>query len=99
MNIVFIDIPFIWGMILSRKFVVILDGTLQMDLSYATIPMDDETYFHLPNQPMERDHVEEIDIDPEIEDPLEGFFEESMDSLPDFVQITFLSPKKMILMI
>jgi hypothetical protein len=84
MDIVVVDIPDIWGMLLSRKFVAILGGTLQMDLSYATIPIGDETYAHIPNQPMTRDHVEEIDIDPENDDPLEEFLEEFMDSPPEF---------------
>jgi hypothetical protein len=61
-----------------------LGGTLQMDLTYATIPMDDETNAHLPNLPMARDHVEEIDLDPEIEDPLEEFPKKFKESPPEF---------------
>jgi hypothetical protein len=73
MNIVVTHVLDVWGMLLSRNFVAILGGTLQMDLTYGTIPMDDETYSHLPNLPMARNHVEGIDLDPDIEDPLEDF--------------------------
>jgi hypothetical protein len=38
MDIVIIDVPDSWGMLLSRKFTHDLGGTLQMDLSYTTIP-------------------------------------------------------------
>jgi hypothetical protein len=55
-----------------------------MDLSYATIPIGDEAHVFLYNQPVTRDHVEEIDIDPENDGPLEDFSEEFMDSPPDF---------------
>jgi hypothetical protein len=37
-DIVVIDVPDSWGMPLSRKFAHGLGGTLQIDLSYATIP-------------------------------------------------------------
>jgi hypothetical protein len=71
MDIVVIDVPNVWGILLSRKFVSMMGGTLLMDLTYVTIPMDDETYAHLPHLPMEMDHIEEIDLDPKTKDPLE----------------------------
>jgi hypothetical protein len=70
-DIVVIDALDVWGMLLSRKFVATLGGTLQMDLTYATIPMDDDTYVHLPNLTMAKNHVEEIDLDPETGEILE----------------------------
>ena len=39
MTDVVIDIPNSWGMLLSRKFTTHLGGSLQMNLSYATIPI------------------------------------------------------------
>ena len=39
MTDVVIDIPNSWGMFLSRKFTAHLGGSLQMDRSYATIPI------------------------------------------------------------
>jgi len=40
MDIVVIDVPGVWGMLLSRKFAADLGGSIQMDLSYATIPTE-----------------------------------------------------------
>jgi hypothetical protein len=37
-DIVVIDVPDAWGMLLSRKIIADLGGNLQMDLTYATIP-------------------------------------------------------------
>jgi hypothetical protein len=39
MTDVVVDIPNSWGMLLLRKFTAHLGGSLQMDLSYATIPI------------------------------------------------------------
>jgi hypothetical protein len=39
MDVVVLDVLDTWGMILSRKWVATLGGTLHMDLSYATIPI------------------------------------------------------------
>jgi hypothetical protein len=39
LDIVVIIVLDVWGMLLSRNFVAMLGGTLQMDLTYATIPM------------------------------------------------------------
>jgi hypothetical protein len=47
MDIVVVDVPDVWGMLLSRKFVVMLGGTLEMDLTYINVPMNDGTISHL----------------------------------------------------
>jgi hypothetical protein len=39
-----------------------------MDMTYAIIHVDDDTYVHLPNLTMVKNHVEEIDLDPESEE-------------------------------
>jgi hypothetical protein len=39
MDVVMVDIPPNFGMLLSRSWGVKLKGTLQMDMSYATIPI------------------------------------------------------------
>jgi hypothetical protein len=39
MDIVVIDVPPKFGMLSSRSWIKILGGTLQMDLSYTTIPI------------------------------------------------------------
>jgi len=44
MDVVVIDVLDAWGMLLYRKWVPSLGGSLQMDLSYATIPTCDNTF-------------------------------------------------------
>jgi hypothetical protein len=39
MDIVVVDVPPKFGLLLSRSWIKILGGTLQMDLTYATIPV------------------------------------------------------------
>ncbi len=59
MDIVVIDVPDSWGMLLSRKWASDLGGSLQMDLSYATIPMPDNTFVRLDRELEKRYHVED----------------------------------------
>jgi hypothetical protein len=82
MDIVVMDVPDVWGMILSRKFITTLGGTLQMDIS-IDIPMDDGTYAHFPNMTMAKAHVEEIDIDLETEEIPEPIKEYLPSGSPD----------------
>jgi hypothetical protein len=50
MDVVVLDVLDTWGIILSRKWAATLGGTLQMDLSYAIIPIGDEAHATLYNQ-------------------------------------------------
>jgi hypothetical protein len=43
MDIVVVDVPDVWGMLLSRKFAAMLGGTLEMDLTYINVPMKNGT--------------------------------------------------------
>ena len=52
MDVVFIDIPDVWGMLLSRNQGATVGGQLQMDLSHVTIPQSDGTPFTLYKEPM-----------------------------------------------
>lgn len=61
MDIVVIDVPNAWGMLLSRKWFASIGGQLQMDLSYATIPTIDGTPFVLYREPQMPDHVEDME--------------------------------------
>jgi len=54
-----IDVPDSWGMLLSRKWASDLGGSLQMDLSYATIPMPNDTFVRLDRELEKRYHVED----------------------------------------
>ena len=47
MDFMVIDIPDVWGMLLSREWGAIVGGQLQMDLSYVTISQLDGTPFIL----------------------------------------------------
>jgi hypothetical protein len=58
MDIVVVDVPDVWGMLLSRKFGGMLGGTLEMDLTYINVPMKDGTIECLPNMPMAKAHVQ-----------------------------------------
>ena len=43
MDVVVIDVPDNWGMLLSRKWATTLGGHIQMDWTYATIPALENT--------------------------------------------------------
>ena len=43
MDVVVIDVPDNWGMLLSRKWAATLGGYIQMDWTYATIPASKNT--------------------------------------------------------
>jgi hypothetical protein len=66
MDVVVVYEPDVWGMILSRKFVAMLGGTLEMDLTYINVPMKYGNFAHLPNMPMAKPHVKYIDNDTKI---------------------------------
>jgi ribonuclease HI len=68
MDVLVIDVPDAWGMLLSRKWAATIGGCIQMDLSYATIPLlspssgsvrllrEKERKFHIedPKEPMNK---------------------------------------------
>jgi hypothetical protein len=59
MDIVVIDVPDAWGMLLSRKTTADLGGNLQMDLTYATIPTPNGSMFRLNRELERKYHVED----------------------------------------
>ena len=59
MDIVVIDVPDAWGMLLSRKWAADLGGNLQMDLTYATIPTPEGTMVRLNRELQRKYHVED----------------------------------------
>jgi hypothetical protein len=58
MGIVVVDVPYVWGMLFSRKFSSMLGSTLDMDLTYINVPMKNGTIEHLPNMLMAKVHVQ-----------------------------------------
>jgi hypothetical protein len=63
MNIVFIDVPDTWGILLSRKWAATLGGILQMDLSYITIPAGFQGHITLYNKTKRKEHIERHDYE------------------------------------
>jgi hypothetical protein len=61
MNIVVIDVPDAWGMLLSRSWAVALGGFLSMDLTHAHIPMGDGTFEILYSRQAIKKHVMDLD--------------------------------------
>ena len=59
MDILVIDVPDAWGMLLSRKWGATLKGNIQMDLSYATIPISENSLVKLHRERERKYHVED----------------------------------------
>lgn len=59
MDVVVIDVLDAWGMLLSRKWVANLGGSIQMDLSYATILTCEGTFVTLYREHPRMYHVED----------------------------------------
>jgi hypothetical protein len=59
MDIVVIDAPNAWGMLLNRKEEAYLGGNLQMDLSYSTLSTPDGNTFKLNREVFRRYHIED----------------------------------------
>ena len=59
MDILIIDVPDAWGMLLSRKWVATMGGNIQMDLSYATIPSFENSFVKLHREKERKFHVED----------------------------------------
>lgn len=57
MDVVVIDIPDVWGMLLSRKWGATIGGQIQMGLSYVTIPQYVWTPFMFYREPAYPTHV------------------------------------------
>jgi len=58
MDIVMIDVHDAWGMFLSRKWGVDIGGSMQMDLSYATIPNSEGIMVRLARELERKYHAE-----------------------------------------
>jgi hypothetical protein len=88
MGIVVIDVPDAWGMLLSRKTIADLGGSIQMDLTYATIPTPDGAMFRLNRELERKYHVE----DPKK--PINEFVYHVLDMGCCEVPSNFLAPVK-----
>jgi hypothetical protein len=79
-DIVVVDVPDVWGMLLSRKFASMLGGALEMDLTYVNVALKNGTIGCLLNVPMTKTHVQDTS-DPIKDDKAH---EQIMESLPEF---------------
>ena len=59
-DIVVVDVPDVWGMLLSRKFGAMIGGSLEMDLTFLRLPLKDGTTGRLLNMPITGTHVQEV---------------------------------------
>ena len=58
MDVVVIDAPNNWGMLLSKKWAATLGGNIQMDWTYATIPASENNRVILHREKLRKQHVE-----------------------------------------
>ena len=63
MDVVVIDLPPVYGMLLSRKWVVGLGGYLMMDLSYPCIPNSDGNLVRVCREPILTDILKPTKMD------------------------------------
>jgi hypothetical protein len=59
-DIIVVDVPNVWGMLLSRKFGAMIGGSLEMDLTFLRLPLKDGTTGRLLNVPITGNHVQDI---------------------------------------
>ena len=58
MDIIVIDVPKKWGMLLSRNSVVDLGGSIQMHWNYAIVPLYENTMVKLHSEKEKKHYVE-----------------------------------------
>jgi hypothetical protein len=55
-----VDVPDVWGMLLSRKFGAMIGESLEIDLTFLRLPLKDGTTGRLLNVPITGNHVQDI---------------------------------------
>jgi hypothetical protein len=59
-DIIMVDVPDVWGMLLSRKFGAMIGGSLEMDLTFLRLPLKYGTTGCLLNGTIIGNHVQDI---------------------------------------
>jgi hypothetical protein len=59
-HIIVVDVPDVWGKLLSRKFGAMIGGSLEKDLTFLRLPLKDGTTGRLLNVPRTGNHVQDI---------------------------------------
>jgi hypothetical protein len=98
-DIIVVDVPDVWGMLLSRKFGAMIGGSLEMDLTFLRLPLKDGTIGRLLNMPITGTHVQGVvpTVNEAQKDVIQTLQEYSPEDMPftteeDFDQIEW--PKK-----
>jgi hypothetical protein len=98
-DIIVVDVPDVWGMLLSRKFSAMIGESLEMDLTFLRLPLKDGTTGRLLNVPITGTHVQEVvpSVSEAQKDVIQTLQEYSPEDMPfaakeDFDQIEW--PKK-----
>jgi hypothetical protein len=98
-DIIVVDVPDVWGMLLSRKFGAMIGGSLEMDLTFLRLPLKDGTTGRLLNMPITGTHVQDVapTVNEAQKDVIQTLQEYSPEDMPftteeDFDQIEW--PKK-----
>jgi hypothetical protein len=97
--IIVVDVLDVWGMLLSRNFGAMIGGSLEMDLTFLRLPLNDGTTGRLLNVPLTGTHVHDVapaENEPQ-KDVIQTLQEYSSEDMPftteeDFDQIEW--PKK-----
>jgi hypothetical protein len=98
-DIIVVDVPDVWGMLLSSKFGAMIGGSLEMDLTFLQLPLKDGTTGRLLNVPITRNHVQDVvlSVSEAQKDVIQTLQEYSPEDMPfsiekDFDQIEW--PRK-----
>jgi hypothetical protein len=98
-DIIVVDVPDVWGMLLSRNFGAMIGRFLEMDLTFLRLPLKDGTTGHLLNVSITGNHVQDVvpSINEVQKDVIQTLQEYSPEDMPfaieeDFDQIEW--PKK-----
>jgi hypothetical protein len=59
-DIIVVDVPDVWGMLLSRNFGAMIGGSPEMDLTFLQLPLKDGTTGRLLNVPLTGIHVHDV---------------------------------------
>jgi hypothetical protein len=98
-DIIVVDVPDVWGMLLSRKFGAMIGRSLEMDLTFLWLPLKDGATGRLLNMPITGTHVQDVvpTVNKAQKDVIQTLQEYSPEDMPftteeDFDQIEW--PKK-----
>jgi hypothetical protein len=82
-DIIVVDVPDVWGTLLSRKFGAMIGRSLEMDLTFLRLPLKDGTMGRLLNVPITGDHARDIVQDDKMQnDMIQTLQKYSLEDMP-----------------